>query len=701
MKTQTASVRQITLGALLAFSTLIAVPGHANSLSSLGSIIDDEDPTETVDILVLYSSDTEAYFDGEPTVPIRTWITQVNTLFEQSGIDIQMRLVGTEPHTVAASGFDILHDLRNDAGVQEARDEYGADIVTLIQSQGASASSICGVAYLTIQAASAYNVVGPRCGAESLAHEIGHNMGLAHSRRQGDDSGAEYRYGLGHGVVGVFSTLMAYDHEFDADSRRTPYFSNPRLTCQGLPCGVEEGKPAEADAVKAVNNVRSVIAAHRPTKVPDDGGGGGDGDNSIGGIWDGDTPPAVEFNSVTFNQTSSGMWKAVAFEGNFDAPPVVVAGPPSYNGVQPTAVRIRNVTANGFEIQLDEWDYLDGPHATETVSYMAAPAGSADLGGLQVAAGRIGDLNHRWRAVPYGTSFAQPPVVLTQQASDNGGQATTTRLRNVTASGFDVRLQEEEANDGAHAPEMVHFIAIQPGWSVLDDYRVGVGRTGNSLTHGWRSIQFPGTFENPHFLAGMQTADGPDTATMRYRELSEYGVKVKVEEEKSRDPETGHTTEDAGWVIATGTRNQAVLDDGTYLIKPAHAEKCIEVPAESVASESRIEQWSCHGAVNQRWRFARQPSGYYEIRAQHSGMCMSIPDGIASRIPLLHRACEGGEHQQWRVVDAGAGSYHLVSRQSGMAVSIYESARYNQATVMQRTLSDTPDQSLNLDRVAD
>jgi hypothetical protein len=55
--------------------------------------------------------------------------------------------------------------------------------------------------------------------------------------------------------------------------------------------------------------------------------------------------------------------------------PVVIAGALSYNGGDPSTVRVTNVQSNSFEIQLQEWEYLDGPHTTETVSWMVVEAG--------------------------------------------------------------------------------------------------------------------------------------------------------------------------------------------------------------------------------------------------------------------------------------------------------------------------------------
>lgn len=46
----------------------------------------------------------------------------------------------------------------------------------------------------------------------------------------------------------------------------------------------------------------------------------------------------------------------------------------------------------------------------------------------------------------------------------------------------------------------------------------------------------------------MQTQNGPDTATLRYRALSGSSVKIHVEEEKSRDGEVTHANENVGYM---------------------------------------------------------------------------------------------------------------------------------------------------------
>ena len=59
---------------------------------------------------------------------------------------------------------------------------------------------------------------------------------------------------------------------------------------------------------------------------------------------------------------------------------------------------MRNVTPTGFEYQLDEWDYQDGTHGTETLSYLVLEAGEYEIpAGARLVAGRTPGVTDTWR----------------------------------------------------------------------------------------------------------------------------------------------------------------------------------------------------------------------------------------------------------------------------------------------------------------
>lgn len=254
--------------------------------------------------------------------------------------------------------------------------------------------------------------------------------------------------------------------------------------------------------------------------------------------------PAGEAGAVTVRQDHANHWHRVAFQRAYQDP-VVVMGPPTRNGGHPTVVRVRNVTATGFEFQLDEWDYLDGAHTGERVGYLVVERGSHRLGdGRRLVAGRAWT-NHGWQAVHFGERFPAAPVVVSQAASRWGGQAVTERVRNVGAGRFEVRLQEEEANDGFHAGEAVHWIAVEPG--AATGLEAGLVRW---VDHNGALVSLARSHTQPPVLiSGAQTTRGADPAALRVLTNDGTTIGLMVEEEQSQDWETGHLGEDLGYLV--------------------------------------------------------------------------------------------------------------------------------------------------------
>lgn len=269
---------------------------------------------------------------------------------------------------------------------------------------------------------------------------------------------------------------------------------------------------------------------------------------TVEGIDDGSSNvPIGQSGTVTVAQSGSDQWHAVAFDTTIlDA--VVVMGPMSFNGGQAATTRVRNVTDEGFEFQIDEWNYLDGAHITETIGWLAVSEGSHVLStGQKIVAGTQ-IVGTEFSNVNFGETLSEA-VVLAEVSTVKEADAVTTRIRDVTANGFEVQLQEEEAL-GAHADETVSWIAVETGTGDWLD----VFRTGDQLDEDVDSFQFNTPFANaPVILADMQSRDGPDTSTLRLVAVDRNGVSLFVEEEQSADEEVAHTDEMAGYVaLAAG-----------------------------------------------------------------------------------------------------------------------------------------------------
>jgi len=259
--------------------------------------------------------------------------------------------------------------------------------------------------------------------------------------------------------------------------------------------------------------------------------------------------PRYESGVLTNSQPTASTWRTVTFSTTFTAPPVVVASPPTYGDTQGITVRVRNVTATGFEYQLDEWDYLDGVHASESLNYLALEPGVHQIGGLQWQAGRVSGVTRTAQAATLASGFSAAPVVIAQVETTNNASAVVSRVQSVTTTGFNIKLQTQEATTSTLTGESVSFVAISPGTGTIGGAPFLVGRTGANITQNWSTLSFGGTYRQPLFFAQTQTNNGGDPFAIRRRNLGNTSVELFLQEEQSNDAEVNHTAEDTGYLV--------------------------------------------------------------------------------------------------------------------------------------------------------
>jgi hypothetical protein len=229
----------------------------------------------TLDVLFLYTPGVAVRYGSATDTRLQHLLDAANDVFRTSESGIRLRLVHTAQvaYSDTASSDRALDDVTYNrgpfAGLEAQRARRGADLVVLLRPY--ANDGVCGVAWiggydtqgdLRGSARYAYSHVSADCGDDVLPHEIGHNLGLTHSRRQ-DGRGGTWPFSLGHGVDFRFATVMAYPAAFAAP--RLPVFSHPGLTCSGLPCGVDRrDASAGADAAWTLQQVRGQVAAYQP-----------------------------------------------------------------------------------------------------------------------------------------------------------------------------------------------------------------------------------------------------------------------------------------------------------------------------------------------------------------------------------------------------------------------------------------------------
>ena len=270
-----------------------------------------------------------------------------------------------------------------------------------------------------------------------------------------------------------------------------------------------------------------------------------------GPLYDDEGTRIGEAGVYTTDQPGADQWHAVDLDDSY-ANPVAFAQVMSYNGSNPCHTRIRNVSDDRFEFQIEEWDYLDGRHDEEAIGYVVVEAGVHDLAGGDTVEVGTTQGDDGWTTVGFNGPVGPSPILVSRAQTHNGDNEIITRHRNVSASGAEVRLQEEQGRDGSHTSETIGYVAAPRSTPNVTTGLV-------EATEEWTESQLAGVpSTDPVALASVETYNGGDPVGVRLRNVGSSGFELFLEEEKSTGDEVAHTIEDVAIFATTaGTIHDA------------------------------------------------------------------------------------------------------------------------------------------------
>ena len=234
------------------------------------------DDGSVFDVLALYTNGFAEEYPGDELIAQISYLVGVaNTSYTNSEVDLTARVVGFREVDYKDGGElnDALNDLTSGksafSDVASLRNKLGADLVALLRVFS-SDNDTCGRAWQMTSLNSvfegyAFSVVqvgrisygsGYRyCTDQTLAHEMGHNMGCDHDAIYA--TGAVFKYSYGYCFY-PYKSVMAYCTSAET---RVSYFSNPNVTYDGIATGAED-----ANNARSINKVKQTIAQFRDSK---------------------------------------------------------------------------------------------------------------------------------------------------------------------------------------------------------------------------------------------------------------------------------------------------------------------------------------------------------------------------------------------------------------------------------------------------
>ena len=271
---------------------------------------DASDDGAVVELLVLWTARAAKKAGGVAGIRalIDLGVAAANDAYARSGVHFRLSLVGAEETDYPnfdelKLSSDVYEEIdRRTEDIPAVRDRVGADLTSIVVDGLAGFGGIGNLMHeLSLDFANeAFSFVDvDRVAYNTLAHEIGHNMGVHHDRYVAPEGGV---FPYSHGYVNqraldpgaprdaCWATIMAYlsqcfvfgGHRLAV---RIPYFSNPDLRYpapDGDPLGVDESstftdRRGPANVVASLNKARHVVANFRRS-LGDRGGATDHGD---------------------------------------------------------------------------------------------------------------------------------------------------------------------------------------------------------------------------------------------------------------------------------------------------------------------------------------------------------------------------------------------------------------------------------------
>jgi hypothetical protein len=249
--------------------------------------IEENNGRAVIDVMIVYtpraSSWAELNAGGIQNVINQSMAVAQNTS-DNSNLNLEFRLVHSAEvdYTESGSSYTDLYRLTTRPGftpmgaqylgyldeVHVWRDIYQADLVAFFTV----ADDVGGLGWLITNPSgdSRYGFSLTRvqqAAGTTHVHEMGHNMGMAHSRLQNSNpagaGGGMFNYSTGWrwtGTDGIgYTSVMTYNE----GDQGVHIFSNPSINWSGTPTGSYTEPGAPADNARSARNIKHVIAAYR------------------------------------------------------------------------------------------------------------------------------------------------------------------------------------------------------------------------------------------------------------------------------------------------------------------------------------------------------------------------------------------------------------------------------------------------------
>ena len=202
----------------------------------------------------------------------------------------------------------------------------------------------------------------------------------------------------------------------------------------------------------------------------------------------------------------------------------------------------------------------DGAQSSSSTTITVTPEDTPSEFNIEL--GEI-SINSDWARVEITSSF-QNPVVIAGPPSSADSAPCVIRLRNVSPTGFDIKITEWDYLDDSHGNETISYIVMEKGHFTLPDgTQVEAGTFEGSTS--FKQITFTNAFTlNPVIVSSIATNNETDTISGRIRNISQTAFEYYYrEQEQNSNIHVTETVSYVAWENSKGTLDGISYEAGT------------------------------------------------------------------------------------------------------------------------------------------
>jgi len=223
------------------------------------------------------------------------------------------------------------------------------------------------------------------------------------------------------------------------------------------------------------------------------------------------------------NVSLTGSYSSINFYQPFSSTPVVLSQIQTYYDTSPLKTRMNNPSVSSIDIKIEPGSTSDTFSGYEEVAWFAAEEGNYQANAYITLGRKYHNQGSDVSSTSGWTTYDIPthpetPAIIAKIQTENGGDNSHERIRNVQTSSFEYAIEEEYGYDGTHTDEWNGYIAIQPNKPIYGTRYLDTWPSSTEQTNQKRIVQSI-TTEIPFWIEGRCNSEN----TSIWIKLSELG----------------------------------------------------------------------------------------------------------------------------------------------------------------------------------